>query len=68
MLDGPFVFLNGESWRMAGADAKLLRKLANERTLDASLLIANNDLSTLASGDLFSYLSDWIAHGWLHAD
>ena len=68
MLDGPFVFLNGESWRMAGADAKLLRKLANERELDASLLIANNDLNTPACGDLSSYLSDWIAHGWLHAD
>ncbi|HRH06392.1 MAG TPA: cupin domain-containing protein, partial [Burkholderiaceae bacterium] len=39
MFDARHIFLNGESWRAAGKDAKLMQKLANQRFLDASDLV-----------------------------
>jgi 50S ribosomal protein L16 3-hydroxylase len=68
LVDGPFVFLNGESWRMGGADARLLRKLADQRSLGASDLIAKNGLPAWTTADFDDILGDWIAQGWLHAD
>ena len=52
------VFLNGEAWRAKGADAKLLRQLADHRALNAS------DLSR-ASPEVKALLTDWLRLGWL---
>ena len=68
MVDGAFVFLNGESWRMGGADARLLRRLADQRHLDATDLVATQQGTAGTSADMDSILRDWIAQGWLHAD
>ena len=58
MFDKRHIFLNGESWRAAGKDAKLMQKLANQRFLDAS------DLAK-ASEDAIGLLQDWLEQGWL---
>ena len=58
MFDARHIFLNGESWRAAGKDAKLMQKLANQRILDAS------DLAK-ASEDAIGLLQDWLDQGWL---
>ncbi len=75
LVDGKYVFLNGESWRMGGADAKLLRKLAHSRALDATDLIATNaqnkrlaaGLPSEPSADFMAIVRDWAAQGWVHA-
>ncbi len=75
LIDGKYVFLNGESWRMGGADAKLLRKLAHSRALCATDLIAANARNTgVAAGfqseisaDLTAIVRDWAEQGWVHA-
>ena len=58
MFDARHIFLNGESWRAAGKDAKLMQKLANQRFLDASDLVK-------ASEDAIGLLQDWLDQGWL---
>ena len=58
MFDARHVFLNGESWRAAGKDAKLMQKLANQRYLMAA------DLGK-ASDDAMSLLQDWVDAGWV---
>ena len=58
MFDARHIFLNGESWRAAGKDAKLMQKLANQRFLDASDLVK-------ASEDAIGLLQDWLEQGWL---
>ncbi|MBK7502303.1 MAG: cupin domain-containing protein [Polaromonas sp.] len=58
MFDARHIFLNGESWRAAGKDAKLMQKLANQRILDASDLVK-------ASEDAIGLLQDWLDQGWL---
>ena len=58
MYDRHHVFLNGESWRAAGADARLMRRLADARCLSA------HDLAQ-ASPDALDLLRDWCADGWL---
>ena len=58
MFDKRHIFLNGESWRAAGKDAKLMQKLANQRFLDASDLVK-------ASEDAIGLLQDWLEQGWL---
>ncbi len=58
MFDARHIFLNGESWRAAGKDAKLMQKLANQRILDASDLVK-------ASEDAIGLLQDWLEQGWL---
>jgi 50S ribosomal protein L16 3-hydroxylase len=68
MWDGGLVFLNGESWRMAGWEAKALRHLAEQRRLIAIDFVAKDCLSTWTSGDFHQILCDWVAHGWLHVD
>jgi 50S ribosomal protein L16 3-hydroxylase len=59
MYDAKHVYLNGDSWKVAGKDAKLLRKLANERCLLAADLIAASPALKLA-------ISQFIDQGWLH--
>ena len=61
MYDEKHVYLNGDSWKVAGKDAKLLRKLANVRSLTAIEVGA-------ASAQLQSALGQFIEQGWLHAE
>ena len=58
LYDRHHVFLNGESWRAGGADAKLLQKLADQGHLSAAQLAR-------ASADLQDCLIDWSESGWL---
>jgi 50S ribosomal protein L16 3-hydroxylase len=61
MYDAKHVYLNGDSWKVAGKDAKLLRKLADDRSLPATDVIA-------ASAALQGALAQFIEQGWLHHD
>ncbi len=58
LYDDEHVYLNGESWRCAGADADCLRLLANQREL-AGAQIAK------ASKEVKALLKDWLAAGWV---
>lgn len=60
MYDTHHVFINGESYRAAGRDATLMRRLADERQLTAREL-------TRASDDALELLSSWCDAGWVHA-
>lgn len=59
--DRRHVFVNGEAWRAAGADAALMRRLADQRRLDA------RDLEG-ASEAARALLQSWCEAGWLHAN
>jgi 50S ribosomal protein L16 3-hydroxylase len=59
MFDDKHIFINGESFAASGADAKLMRKLANERELLAA------DLAKASEG-ASELLTEWIAAGWCH--
>jgi 50S ribosomal protein L16 3-hydroxylase len=58
--DARHVFINGEAWRAAGADAKLMRRLADHRRLDAA------DLARASEGAR-ELLASWCEAGWAHA-
>ena len=58
MYDKHHIFLNGESWRASGADARLMRLLADQRCLTAQ------DLQG-ASASAWRLLKEWCADGWL---
>jgi 50S ribosomal protein L16 3-hydroxylase len=58
LFDALHIFLNGESWRAAGADAKLMQKLANQRFLEPK------DLNKSSDGAM-ALLQDWADAGWL---
>jgi 50S ribosomal protein L16 3-hydroxylase len=60
LYDANHVFLNGESYRAKGADAALMRRLADERVLPKHVLLR-------ASKDALALLQDWQAAGWIHA-
>jgi len=59
MYDTQHVFINGESYRAAGRDATLMRRLADERRL------RSRDLAR-ASDDALELLSAWCDAGWAH--
>ncbi|RYF63320.1 MAG: cupin domain-containing protein, partial [Comamonadaceae bacterium] len=59
LYDTRHVFINGESFRAAGRDASLMRRLADERMLGA------RDLAR-ASDDAIALLGDWCEAGWAH--
>lgn len=59
MYDDRHVFINGESFRAGGADARLMRTLADQRCLDARQ-------AGRASTDAQALLQDWFEAGWLH--
>lgn len=61
MYDERHVFINGESFRAAGRDAKLMRRLADRRALDRTQL-------ELLSPEARTLLDDWLAAGWLRPD
>ncbi len=58
LFDARHIFLNGESWRAAGADAKLMQRLANQRFLEPK------DLSKASEGAM-ALLQEWADAGWL---
>jgi 50S ribosomal protein L16 3-hydroxylase len=59
MYDDRFVFINGEGLRAGGADARLMRRLADRRALSAREVQG-------ASDDAQALLGDWFEAGWLH--
>lgn len=59
MYDEKHIFINGESYRAAGRDATLMRRLANERQLSARELARAGD-------DALELLSSWCDAGWAH--
>lgn len=61
MYDEKHVYLNGDSWKVAGKDGKMLRKLADNRRLDATDLVA-------ASAPLQRAIGQFMEQGWLHAE
>jgi len=59
MYDERHVFINGESFRAGGADARLMRRLADQRGLSTSEV-------RRGSADAQALMSDWFEAGWLH--
>lgn len=59
LYDTHNIFVNGESWRAGGVDAKLMRRLADQRELGAAELAG-------ASGEASALLKEWREAGWLH--
>jgi 50S ribosomal protein L16 3-hydroxylase len=57
--DERHLFINGEAFRVGGLDSRLLRRLADDRRLDAK---AVRRLSPDAREAAF----DWVRQGWLH--
>ena len=60
LYDARHLYINGESFRAGGRDATLMRRLADQRGLDA------RDLAR-ASEDALALLGDWCEAGWAHA-
>ena len=58
LYDDAHVFINGESYRASGRDARLMRRLADDRELTAS------DVDALSEGAR-ALLDDWLDAGWL---
>ena len=58
MYDEHHIFINGESYRAKGADAALMRRLADQRQLGAAEL-------RKASASAQNLLGDWRDAGWL---
>ena len=59
LFDDRHVFINGESFRASGTDAKVLRKLANEKALSAAW-------ASKLSGDATELMHAWWDEGWWH--
>lgn len=59
MYDDARVFANGESWRAAGKDARVLQTLADQRQL-TPLAVSR------ASPAVRELLTQWALDGWLH--
>ena len=60
LYDERHVFINGESFRAAGRDARLMRQLADARTLDARACAA-------LSAGARDVVQAWLEDGWLQA-
>lgn len=59
MYDTRHVYINGESFRAAGRDARLMQRLADEGVL------SKEDVQKLSS-EAFDLVSAWCEAGWLH--
>lgn len=57
--DATHVFINGESFRAGGRDARLIRRLADRRGL------GERDLARL-SPQALTLVTEWVEAGWLH--
>ncbi|HEX6361907.1 MAG TPA: cupin domain-containing protein [Albitalea sp.] len=60
LYDDDHVFINGEAYRASGADAALMRRLADRRALEPTQWHR-------ASDDARRLLDEWAEAGWLHA-
>lgn len=60
LYDAHHLFINGESYRAAGRDAALMRRLADARRLQAHELAR-------ASKEALELLASWCEAGWAHA-
>lgn len=60
LYDTRHLYINGESFRAAGRDARLMQQLADRRSLGARELAS-------ASKDALALLGDWCEAGWAHA-
>lgn len=60
MYDEHHIFINGEAYRAGGKDAELMRRLADERRLEARAVRG-------ASKGAKALLGEWYEAGWLHA-
>jgi len=58
MYDKRQIYINGDSFRVRGADARLLRQLADDRRLGAAQVAR-------LSADAQMALQDWADNGWL---
>jgi 50S ribosomal protein L16 3-hydroxylase len=61
LYDDRHLFVNGESWRVGGRDARLLRTLADTRRLTAA---DRRRLGTQAQATL----AEWLDDGWAHEE
>lgn len=61
LYDTRHIYINGESFRAGGADATLMRRLADQRALGP------RELGRASEGAL-ALLADWSEAGWLHAE
>jgi 50S ribosomal protein L16 3-hydroxylase len=61
LYDARHLFVNGESFRAGGRDARLLRRLADAGRLEAA---HTGHLSPEAA----ALVTDWVSAGWLHPD
>ena len=59
LFDAKHIFINGESFRAAGQDAKLLRKLANNKILSSAQAAQLSD-------DAAELMQAWWEEGWWH--
>ena len=60
LYDDRCIYINGESWRCAGADAKTLHQLADKKCLNSKQILT-------ASPMLSELLQNWLQAGWLHS-
>lgn len=61
LYDTRHIYINGESFRAGGADATLMRRLADRRALGPRELAR-------ASESALALLGEWCEAGWLHAE
>jgi len=61
LYDARHVFVNGESWRAGGADAKLMRRLADARRLTSAEVAK-------AGADARELLASWCEAGWAQGE
>lgn len=59
MYDERHIYINGDSFRAGGADARLMRQLADGRALSAAQVAK-------ASGQAQELMAEWLCAGWLH--
>jgi 50S ribosomal protein L16 3-hydroxylase len=60
LYDAGSVYVNGERYAAAGADAGAMRRLADRRRLEAGVLAR-------LSAEALAVIAEWRAAGWLHA-
>ena len=60
LYDDRHIFINGESFRAGGRDARLMHELADRRSLPASK-------RAQLSREALDLLGQWLAAGWLHS-